>query len=204
MRPIAFDAPSFIWTRKRFAVTPYSFTSSFSDFPFLLPSFAFSLAVSIFVAGSRYRIPTTRVTIPTGRNEKNPSGANPAELKVSLTIRLGGVPIRVIIPPILLAKASGMRRRREEVPAAAAILTTIGSIRATVPVLLTNIPIADVTIITRRKRRSSLLPARVITLLPIIFARPVWKIPPPTMKRPTIIITVVFEKPERASDGLNI
>ena len=111
--------------------------------------------------------------------------------------------MRVIIPPILLAKARGIRRRREEVPAAAAILTTIGSIKATVPVLLTNIPMAEVTIITSRNRRSSLFPARVITLLPIIFARPVWNIPPPTMKRPTIIITVVFEKPDKASVGFS-
>ena len=81
--------------------------------------------------------------------------------------------MRVIMPPMLLAKASGISRRRDEVPAAAAMLTTIGSMRATVPVLLTNIPIADVTIITSRKSLSSLFPARVITLLPIILARPV-------------------------------
>ena len=105
---------------------------------------------------------------------------------------------------MLLAKASGISRRREDVPAAAAMLTTIGSMRATVPVLLTNMPIAEVTVITRRKRRSSLFPARVITLLPIIFARPVWNIPPPTMNRPTIIITVVFENPDRASAGVRI
>ena len=149
-------------------------------------------------------MPTRRVTRPTGRNEKKPSGAKPAFARVSLTIRLGGVPMSVIIPPILLAKARGISRRRDDVPAAAAILTTIGSIRATVPVLLTNIPMADVTIITRRKSLSSLFPARVITLLPIIFARPVWKIPPPTMKRPIIIITVVLEKPERPSAGVRI
>ena len=104
---------------------------------------------------------------------------------------------------MLLAKARGIRRRRGDEPAAAAILTTIGSIRATVPVLLTNIPIAEVTIITSRKRRSSLLPARVMTLLPIIFARPVWKIPPPTMNRPIIMITVVLENPERPSAGVS-
>ena len=110
--------------------------------------------------------------------------------------------MRVIMPPMLLAKARGMSRRRGEVPAAAAMLTTIGSIRATVPVLLTNIPIADVTIITSRKRRISLLPARVITLLPIILARPVWNMPPPTMNSPIIIMTVVLEKPERPSAGV--
>ena len=112
--------------------------------------------------------------------------------------------MRVIIPPMLLAKARGMRRRRGDMPAVAAMLTTIGSIRATVPVLLTNMPIAEVTIMTRRKSLSSLFPASAITLLPIIFARPVWKIPPPTMNRPIIMITVVLEKPERASAGFRI
>ena len=149
-------------------------------------------------------MPTTRVTIPTGRKEKKLRDSYPAETRVSLTIRLAGVPIRVIIPPMLLAKARGIRRRRDDMPAVAAMLTTIGSMRATVPVLLTNIPIAEVTIITRRNSLSSLFPASDITLLPIIFARPVWKIPPPTMNRPIIIITVVLEKPARASAGLSI
>ena len=35
-------------------------------------------------------------------------------------------------------------------------------------------------------------------------ASPVWKIPPPTINSPTIIITVVFEKPASASEGVNI
>ena len=166
-------------------------------------SFDFSFFVrNILVSGSRTRIPTRRVIRPTGRNEKKPSAPNPFFASSSLTIRFGGVPMRVIIPPMLLAKASGMRRRRDDVPATAAILTTIGSIRATVPVLLTNIPMDAVTIITRRKRRSSLLPASTITLLPIILARPVWKIPPPTMNRPTIMMTVVFENPARPSAGV--
>ena len=149
-------------------------------------------------------MPTARVTIPTGRKEKKLRDSYPEETRVSLTIRLAGVPIRVIIPPMLLAKARGIRRRRDDMPAVAAMLTTIGSMRATVPVLLTNIPIAEVTIITRRNSLSSLFPASAITLLPIIFARPVWKIPPPTMNRPIIIITVVLEKPARASAGLSI
>ena len=88
-------------------------------------------------------------------------------------MRLGGVPMRVIMPPILLANARGISRRREDVPAYAAILTTIGSIRATVPVLLTKPPIRAVTSITIRKRRVSLVPASLITCPPIIFARPV-------------------------------
>ena len=170
---MAFESLSLMCTRKRFSVTPYSLTSSFKDLFSVLPSFTLDLGVSIFVAGRRYSTPTTRVTIPTGRNEKKLRGSYPEEASVSLTIRFAGVPIRVIIPPILLANARGMSRRRGDVPADAAILTTIGSIRATVPVLLTNIPIAEVTNITRRKSLSSLFPARVMTLLPIIFASPV-------------------------------
>ena len=203
--PTAFESSPTICTRKRFSAIPYSFTSSLRDFPDLESSFDLSFfAKQIFVKGRRTRIPTRRVMIPTGRNEKNPNASKPFLASSSLTTRFGGVPMRVIIPPMLLANASGMRRRRDDVPAAAAILTTIGSIKATVPVLLTNIPMADVTIMTRRKRRSSLFPASTITLLPIIFARPVWKIPPPTMNRPTIMMTVVFEKPARPSAGVRI
>ena len=123
---------------------------------------------------------------------------------MSLTIRLGGVPISVIIPPILLANASGISRRRGDVPAAAAILTTIGIMTATVPVLLTTEPMVPVTIMTRRNSLNWLLPASIIILLLIILARPVWKIPPPTMNRPTIIMTVEFETPESPSAGVRI
>ena len=141
---------------------------------------------------------------PTGRKEKKLRGSYPLVARVSLTIRFGGVPMRVIMPPMLLANASGISRRRDEVPAAAAMLTTIGSMRATVPVLLTNIPMAAVTIITSRKSLMGLFPASTMTLLPIILASPVWKIPPPTMNRPTIMITVVFEKPANPSAGVII
>ena len=62
--------------------------------------------------------------------------------------------MRVIIPPILLANARGMRSLLGEVPADAAILTTIGIITATVPVLLTTDPMVPVTIMTSRKSLS--------------------------------------------------
>ena len=87
--------------------------------------------------------------------------------------RFGGVPIRVIIPPILLANAKGISNRLGFIPALTARLTTIGSINATVPVLLTKAPIAEVTSITNKKSRNSLLPASFNILLLIIFANPV-------------------------------
>ena len=68
----------------------------------------------------------------------------------------------------------------------------------------TTEPMVPVTIITSRNRRSSLWPARTIILLLIILARPVWKIPPPTINRPTIIITVEFANPASPSAGVRI
>src|SRR5690606_41721187 len=49
----------------------------------------------------------------------------------------------VSMPPRLLAKASGMSNRPGCTPVLAAKLTTIGSMTATVPVLLTNAPMND-------------------------------------------------------------
>ena len=149
-------------------------------------------------------IPTETQMSPTGRNEKKESAPNPACSNVSEMIKLGGVPISVIIPPILLAKAKGISRRLGLMPALMAMLTTIGSIKATVPVLLTNAPMADVASITNKKSRNSLFPASFNILLLIILASPVWKIPPPTTKRPTIMITTELENPESASSGVRI
>ena len=81
--------------------------------------------------------------------------------------------MRVIIPPMLLAKASGISRRPELTPALAAMLTTIGSIRATVPVLLTKAPMAEVPSMTSKKSRVSLFPASLSNLELIILANPV-------------------------------
>ena len=119
--------------------------------------------------------------------------------------RLGGVPIRVIMPPILLAKASGMSSRLAFMWGLdAAKLTTIGSIRATVPVLLTKAPMAEVTAMMRINRRSSLFPANPRMRLLTILASPVWKMAPPTTNRPTIIMTTELENPDKASSGVRI
>ena len=79
----------------------------------------------------------------------------------------------VVMPPMLLAKASGISSRLWFMPDPAAMLTTIGIISATVPVLLTKAPIEAVTMMTSRKRRVSLLPARFRMRELIILARPV-------------------------------
>lgn len=90
-----------------------------------------------------------------------------------ITSALGGVPISVIMPPMLLAKASGMRNREVPIPAPFAILTTMGSISATVPVLLTKAPMIEVTPTTSKNNLNSLSPASLRSRAPIILARPV-------------------------------
>ena len=97
-----------------------------------------------------------------------------------------------------------MRRRAGCMPILEAIPTTIGIINATVPVLLTNAPMTDVTITTSRKSAVSLPPANFIIRPPTAFAKPVCIMAPPTTKSPTIIITTVDEKPEKASTGVRI
>lgn len=98
----------------------------------------------------------------------------------------------------------GMSRRLVWMPPSAARLTRIGSISATVPVLLTNAPMPAVTSMVNTSRRNSLLPASFMILPPIILARPVRKMAPPTTKSPTIITTMELEKPESACSGLKI
>jgi hypothetical protein len=105
---------------------------------------------------------------------------------------------------MLLAKAKGMRKRLGDTSALMARLTTIGKSRATVPVLLTKPPMADVTSITNMKSRISLFPASVRIRELIFLASPVWNIAPPTTKSPIIIITTEFEKPDNASSGVRM
>ena len=141
---------------------------------------------------------------PIGKKAKNEKPGMWASVRTSCMTRLGGVPMRVSIPPILLAKASGIRRVLAFVFVPAAILTMIGNMSATVPVLLINPPIADVVAITSKKR-SRLFPRAIfIILLLIIFANPVCKIAPLTTNSPAIINTIGFEKPANASEGLRM
>ena len=149
-------------------------------------------------------IPMAMTMIPTGKKEKNARGLNPASVSTSSMTRLGGVPMRVSIPPRLPAKASGMRNRDDCMPEPAARLMMIGIISATVPVLLTKAPIKDVTSITRRKVTVSLPRESAISLLPVSLARPVCMMAPPTTKRPIIMMTMGEEKPARASAGVRI
>ena len=192
--------------RCRLFAMPYSFTSVLSDLPLLAlaPLKAPGFERNLLLNGIRSNVPTKAHIKPTGRNVKKPSPSYPLFMSASFITRLGGVPIRVIIPLMLLAKARGMSRRLGFILTLMAILTTIGIIIATVPVLLTNAPMREVTTITSMKSFVSLLPASFISLELIIFASPVWKMAPPTTKRPTIIIMTLFENPERASAGSSI
>ena len=149
-------------------------------------------------------MPMAMTMMPTGKKEKKASGLNPASVSTSSITRLGGVPMRVSIPPRLPAKASGMRKRDDCMPEPAARLMMIGIMRATVPVLLTKAPIKEVTSITSRKVMVSLPRESAISLLPVSLARPVCMMAPPTTKSPTIMTTMGEEKPARASAGVRI
>ena len=160
--------------RNRLLESPYSLTNCFNDFPErLLSFFCPFLDRNHLLSGINTNVPTITQTMPTGRKEKKESGSSPAEVNVFCITRFGGVPINVIMPPILLANANGISKRLGFIPALIARLTTIGSINATVPVLLTNAPIAEVTNITNRNRRISLVPASLRIRELIIFANPV-------------------------------
>ena len=77
------------------------------------------------------------------------------------------------MPPMLPAKASGMSNRADDSPAPRAMLTTMGSISATVPVLLTKAATTLVTIITRKKSFTSLVPASLSRRPDMVRAKPV-------------------------------
>jgi hypothetical protein len=81
------------------------------------------------------------------------------------------------------------------------MLITIGIIITTVPVLLINAPTDAVTSIIRKKSLVSFVPARAITLVPTILARPVRNIAAPTTNRAIINIVTGWEKPAKASLG---
>ena len=165
-------------------------STSFSNVFSRRSSPSFSLVfTSNLLSGSITAMPTARQIMPTGKNEKNESPSYDAARSVSSITRLGGVPMSVSIPPILLANANGISNRDALFLLSIAIDTIIGIISATVPVLLTNAPISAVTITTSRNIAVSLLPANCIILPLAALASPVCNMAPPTTNRPTIITT---------------
>ena len=83
------------------------------------------------------------------------------------------MPIKVSMPPIELAKASGIMSLAGLVPALLAMARMMGSSRATVPVLLTKAATTLVTIITRKKSFTSLVPASLSRRPDMVRAKPV-------------------------------
>ncbi len=110
----------------------------------------------------------------------------------------------VSMPPMLDAKAIGMRNLAADAPDTAAIETTMGSMRATVPVLLTKPPMRPVARTTTKNSLRGLPPPRRESLVPSILASPVLKMAPPTTNSPTIMMTIGFENPDKASCVVSI
>ena len=181
----------------------YSSTSFSKDFSRLFPSFA-PVFTSHLLSGSITAMPTARQRMPTGKNEKKDRPLYPASRRVSSITRLGGVPMSVSIPPMLLANAKGMSSLEGLFLLSMDMDTMMGIISATVPVLLTNAPMRAVTVTTSRNVAVSLLPARCMILWLAALASPVCSMAPPTTNSPTIMMTTGLENPESASAGDNI
>ena len=79
----------------------------------------------------------------------------------------------VNMPPIELAKAKGIMSLAGLVPADFDMAKMMGSNNATVPVLLTNAATTLVTIITRKKSFTSLVPANFSSRPEMMRANPV-------------------------------
>ena len=137
--------------------------------------------------------------MPVGKNVNMVRGVPPYSSHTSAMTRFGGVPISVSMPPMLDANAIGIRKRDGETDDAAAIDTTIGSIRATVPVLLTKPPMIPVASTTTMNSLVGLSPTNLDRFAPIFLASQELKTAAPTTKRPAIMITIGLENPESAS-----
>lgn len=86
---------------------------------------------------------------------------------------LGGVPTKVIIPPMLAAYANGISCRDAEIFAAAQIPNTTGIKQAVVPVLERTEDNPTPTIIIPNIKLFSPVPEIFTTEVPIFCARPV-------------------------------
>src|SRR5699024_129581 len=137
--------------------------------------------------------------IPRGVIIKNYNMPKSLSVNSWLTIRLGGEAINVNNPDILAIKDKGIKYFVGFFPMLSATLTTIGNMRATVPVLLRKAPIHATMTNNKTYNRFSLLPENRTIIFAPICAKPVRKIPAPTINNPAIIMTTWLEKPANAS-----
>ena len=114
-----------------------------------------------------YSMPIRERGMPIQANSKKPKGVIPLFSRVALISILGGVPIKVIVPPTLAATARDISWEEADSLAAAQICTTTGKRQATVAVLDDT---ADNTTVTNTKaniKRFSPVPAALTTVTPI-------------------------------------
>ena len=110
---------------------------------------------------------------PIGVKVKKLKGASPSARSRSLTMILGGVPIRVVAPPRRLPKARGMSSREGEMLALRARKIMAGSRTATVPVSLMKLERRATAAMITTIRRNSPPPAMARMRRPIMPASPV-------------------------------
>jgi hypothetical protein len=149
-------------------------------------------------------IPTTTMTNPTGVKVNRWKGSRPMDWRWLLTTMLGGVPMRVSIPPRREATETGMRSLEGEISRAHASPMTTGTMTATVPVELMKADRVATRIMMMTMRRTWLSPASLAGRRPMAWATPVWKRPSPTTKRAAIMMTTGSAKPASASTGVRM
>ena len=79
--------------------------------------------------------PTTATAAPTGVKSNMPKLPSPDPARKPDTIRLGGVPIRVVMPPRIEPKATGIRMRPGGMPSRFATWMATGMSSARAPTL---------------------------------------------------------------------
>ena len=119
--------------------------------------------------------------IPIGAKSKKLNDVWPRSASMAVAKILGGVPIRVMLPPISEEKASGISSRDRGILACREMPTTAGSRTAVAPMLFIKADILPQVIMITATKRGSLLPARRMIRSPSMSATPVMNKPPETI-----------------------
>ena len=99
---------------------------------------------------------TAATASPIGNNAKNPIDSPSIRRNASAATKFGGVPIKVIVPPILEKKASGINNTAADFFICLDIAKATGIRMATVPVLDMTLERSVTVIMNRKNSRISL------------------------------------------------
>ena len=137
-----------------------------------------------------------------GVKSNSVKGSRPRSLNIWPARMLGGVPTRVVVPPRMAPKASGMKSREGDSPARGARVATAGISTAVAAMLFMKAESTPATSMSTMIRRISLLPTRRWIWAAMPSATPVSKSAAPRMKTDSMVMTAGDENPWKASAGV--